>query len=489
MPTQSVDPRTGEPFGPEIPDTTLAELELVTRAAEAAAGPWAALPPVTRAEVLRAMADFLDSDVEHLAAVADSETALGLPRLTGEVARASFTLRHFADVVASGALRSETVDAAVEGAPPAGRPELRRVLVPLGPVAVFGASNFPFAFSVAGGDTASALAAGCPVVIKAHPAHPQTSVAVFERLRAALVACGVDPTVAQLVHGYEAGVALIDDPRIEAAAFTGSVVGGRALFDRAAARPRPIPFYGELGSINPVVVLSSASSRPSLVAEYVDSLTIGTGQFCTNPSLLLVPAGSGLTDAIATEVEGRAPGHMVSRGVATHFVATVAQVAGAQGVRRIAGGLPSAPSSTSGAFTMSPVVFAVSADDATADRTVLEVECFGPSGVVVEYDSVDQLVSLLDSLPGALAGCVHSDADDPHAAAVVEAVSHRVGRVVWNGWPTGTAVAFSQHHGGPYPAATNSLHTSVGGTAAFRFLRPVAFQSVPQGLLPAAARA
>ena len=484
MPTQSIDPRTGDVFGNEIPDTTVAELAEITRRSAAVASSWASLPLPRRAEVLRAMADALDADAEELAALADRETALGLPRLTGEVARTSFTLRLFAEVVESGAVRAETLDPAVDGPPPAGHPELRRVLIPIGPVAVYGASNFPFAFSVGGGDTASALAAGCPVVVKAHPAHPQTSIAVYTRLRAGLHSCGIDPDVIQLVHGYQAGVALIDDPLIDAAAFTGSVAGGRALFDRAAARPNPIPFYGELGSINPVVVLPSAAERPSLAVEYVDSLLLGTGQFCTNPSLLLVPTGSGLVGAIAAELPQRDAGHLVSPGVAAHFSTTVAKVAAAPGVRQLAGALPDAPV---GAVTASPVVFTISAEQALADRTVLEVECFGPSGVIVEYDSAEQLVELLASLPGALVGCVHADIDDPRAAAAIAALTGRVGRVVWNGWPTGVAVTMSQHHGGPYPASTVSLHTSVGGTAVFRFLRPVAFQSLPAALLPESA--
>ena len=485
MPTQSCDPRTGAVFGPVIPDTTLAELNAVTQRSALVASTWASLPLATRAQVLRSMADSLDAETDTLATIADQETALGLPRLTGEVARTSFTLRLFADVVESGAVRSETLDPAVDGPPPVGHPELRRILVPIGPVAVYGASNFPFAFSVAGGDTASALAAGCPVIIKAHPAHPQTSIAAFNCLRAGLAAHDVDLDVVNLVHGYDAGVALIDDPRITAAAFTGSVAGGRALFDRAAARPSPIPFYGELGSINPVVVLPSAVSRATLATDYVDSLLVGSGQFCTNPSLLLVPHGSLIVNEIADEITSRSAGHLDSPGVAAHFASTVAQVAVAPGVRRLAGELPTIPD---GAVVQSPVVFGVSAGDAMADRTVLEVECFGPSGVIVEYDSAAQLVELLHSLPGALVGCVHADVDDPEAAEVVRALATRAGRVVWNGWPTGVAVTMSQQHGGPYPASTVSLHTSVGATAVFRFLRPIAFQSLPAGLLPPEAR-
>ena len=245
--------------------------------------------------MLEALADALDAQSDRLVPLADSETALGSARLTGELARTTFQLRMMADAVRAGTYTAPLVDEAVAGAPPAGHPEIRRMLVPIGPVAVYAASNFPFAFSVAGGDTASALAAGCTVVVKAHPGHPQTSEAVHGVLRDALIEAGLPEGVIGMVRGFGAGAALIQDPAIRAGAFTGSQRGGRALFDLAAARPDPIPFYGELGSVNPVVVLPSAAGAAERSrVDYVDSLLLGAGQFCTNPSLLFVPSGAAL---------------------------------------------------------------------------------------------------------------------------------------------------------------------------------------------------
>ena len=296
MPSQSVDPRTGVAFGPVIADDTAGEVRDACSRAYAASAAWGSTSKPARATMLRAAADALDAASDELIPLADQESGLGIPRLTGELARTTFQIRMFADAVEDGSFQEIIIDPFDDRPVPAGHPDLRRMLVPLGPVAVFGASNFPFAFSVAGGDTASALAAGCPVVVKAHPAHPQLSAAVHAIVAAALVSAGAPDGVFEMVHGFEAGQTLVSDPSIKAVAFTGSGPGGRALFDMAVSRPAPIPFYGELGSVNPVFVTPQAALRETLPKDYLDSLLLGGGQFCTNPSVLLIPAGTDLVE-------------------------------------------------------------------------------------------------------------------------------------------------------------------------------------------------
>ena len=488
MTTQSIDPRTGITFGPELDDSSDEQVRQACLEAEQAAPVWAALAPPRRAGVLEALADALDAEAARLVQLADSETALGSARLTGEVARTTFQLRMLAEAIRDGSYTRPLVDEPVTGAPPEGHPQICRMLAPIGPVAVYAASNFPFAFSVAGGDTASALAAGCTVVVKAHPGHPQTSEVVHGILRDALIAARMPAGMIGMVRGFGAGAALIRDPAIRAGAFTGSQRGGRALFDLAAGRPDPIPFYGELGSVNPVVVLPSAVSREKLASDYVDSLLLGAGQFCTNPSLLFVPAGADLIDEIAREIATRNAGVMLYPGVLENLEQSVELVAAAEGVTVLAGSRENAAGDGGRGLARSPLLFGVDASQLLADRTPLEVECFGPVGVLAGYVTSAELLAVLSSLDGALAGCVHGETSDPDARAVIAALAQRVGRVAWNAWPTGVSVNRAQHHGGPWPATTSPLHTSVGVTAIRRFLRPVAFQAVPEELLPSAAR-
>ena len=485
MSTQSIDPRTGEAFGPQLADSDAEQVRAICLEAERAGLVWAGLSAERRADGIDSLADALDASAAGLVPLADSETALGIGRLTGELARTTFQLRMLASAVRDGVYAEQMIDDAVAGDPPAGHPRLRRLFMPIGPVAVYAASNFPFAFSVAGGDTASALAAGCAVVVKAHPGHPQTSEKVHEVLRSALEANGLPAGLIGMVRGFGAGGLLIQDPAIKAAAFTGSQRGGRALYDLAGDRPDPIPFYGELGSVNPVVVLPSAASRPSLAEDYVDSLLLGTGQFCTNPSVLLVPSGSPLVSEIAAEIGNRPAGLLLHPGVVAELDRSVGLVIGA-GVEVLAGEPAHAGPASDGALSRGPLLLATTAVRLAGDPSPLGVECFGPVGLLVEYSSTDELLAVLASLDGALVGCVHGEADDPAAVAVVAAIAARAGRVVWNGWPTGVAVTHFQHHGGPWPATTSPLHTSVGVTAIRRFLRPVAFQSLPEELLPGA---
>ncbi len=470
---QGYDPRTGEPFGEPVPETT--DVDAVVRATDFPS--WSGLSAVERAGVLARVADALDASSNDLVAVADGETALGVPRLTTELKRTTNQLRLFGDVLRDGGYVEAVLDSAsADTVPP--RPVLGRLLRPLGTVAVFAASNFPFAFSVAGGDTASALAAGCPVVVKAHPAHPGTS-----RETARVVASVLPQGAFGIVHGVAAGEALVRHPLVRAVGFTGSTAGGRALFDLAQARPDPIPFYGELGSVNPVVVLpgAAAARAEEIAAGFAGSLTLGVGQFCTNPGLLFAPAS--LVPALAAAVGGASGGVLLNERIRDAYRAGTAELAASGLVELIAEG--AAPESGWGAAPkLVRVPVAVFAEHVAR----LGEECFGPAGIVVTYEDVRELLDVLPLLPGSLTGTVHAD-ESEHAAAGEVAEALRVGRLIFNGWPTGVAVAWGMHHGGPWPATTNPLHTSVGATAIRRWLAPVTYQSWPDALLPPELRA
>ena len=495
---QGFDPRTGEPVGEPVAETTDAEVDAIVAAAAAAFGAWGADSAVPgRAAALDAVADALDKRAGELAVIADTETALGGERLTGEVARTSGQLRLFAAVLrdggeARGGRPSLPVPAYLDAVAVTAQgvvPDLRRINRPVGPVAVFAASNFPFAFSVAGGDTASALAAGCPVVVKAHEGHPVTSGLTAEIVAGALASAGAPAGTFGLVHGVQAGLRLLRHPAIAAAGFTGSTAGGLALARVAAERPVPIPFYGELGSVNPCVVLPGAAfARPAGVATgYVGSLTLGTGQFCTNPGLLFVPEDVGLLTAIAEAVSASAGGPMLSARIFAGFQDAVAEAAARPGVTELAAGTPGP-----GPWGGTPRVFQVTLKEFAADLAVLSRERFGPAGLVITYPSVEDLLPVLAALPGNLVAAVHADpgpAGDLDLARRVVAVLERVaGRVVCNGWPTGVAVVAAQHHGGPWPVTTMPGFTSVGTAAIRRWLVPVAYQNFPAELLPPALR-
>ncbi len=443
-------------------------------------------PPTERAGWLRAVADALDARKDDLAAVADDETALGLPRLTGEVGRTTGQLRLFADVLIEGSCFEVAIDHADPGATPP-RPELRRVLQALGPVAVFSASNFPFAFSVAGGDTASALAAGCPVVVKAHPGHPRTSELTATIVTDALRAAGAPTGTFALVHGLEAGRDLVTDPTIRAVGFTGSLAGGRALFDLATGRPDPIPFYGELGSLNPVIITEgAAAARPDeLATGLVGSMTLGVGQFCTKPGVVFAPDDAALLQAITTAAQAADGGTMLNDRIAEGFGSGLQTLAAHADVDVLAGD----PATALTGRSATPVVLATRAARLSAGADTLLKECFGPTTLIVRYANQAELLTGLRTLPGALTATVH--AEDAEVAATSSLLPHLTaiaGRVIFGGWPTGVAVSWAQHHGGPWPATTAPLHTSVGATAIRRFLRPVTFQDAPEAWLPPAVR-
>ncbi len=479
---QGFDPRTGEPVGEPVAESSDADLDAVVAAAAAAGPAWAASG--RRAEALEAVADALDDRAGELAVIADTETALGGERLTGEVRRATGQLRLFAAVLRDGTYADAVVTPA-DGVVP----DLRRINRPVGPVAVFAASNFPFAFSVVGGDTASALAAGCPVVVKAHEGHPVTSQECAEIVTGALASAGAPAGVFGLVHGVQAGLRLLRHPAIAAAGFTGSTAGGLALARIAAQRPVPIPFYGELGAVNPCVVLPGAAfGRPGgIAAGYIGSLTLGTGQFCTNPGLLFVPEDVGLLTAIGEAAGASAGGAMLSGRIFANYTEAVEEAQAHPGVTELAAGKQGP-----GPWGATPRVFQTTLKEFAADTAILSRERFGPAGLVITYPSVEDLLPVLATLPGNLVGTVHVDtdsSDDLHLARPVVAVLERIaGRIVCNGWPTGVAVVAAQHHGGPWPATTAPAYTSVGTSAIRRWLVPLAYQDFPPELLPLALR-
>ncbi|MFC1435088.1 aldehyde dehydrogenase (NADP(+)) [Streptacidiphilus sp. N1-3] len=487
-PVWSVDARTGARTAQVTVEASTEGVDDAVRAAHAAHP--ALADRTRRAAFLRAAADRIEAHGAELIATADAETALGTGRLTGELARTSFQLRAFAAVVDEGAFLDVVIDHADPQAAPAPRPDLRRWKVPVGVVAVFAASNFPFAFSVPGGDTASALAAGCAVVVKAHPDHPATSELAAKALREGAEAVGLPADVVRLVHGRQAGVDLVQHPLVSAAGFTGSIAGGRALYDLAAARPNPIPFHGELGSLNPVVVTEAAAAERAedIGAGLAGSFTLGMGQFCTKPGLVLVPAGEAgdrLEKALTAGAGDAASGALLDARMRDGFLAGFAARAGLPGVSAPVGAGEDGYAVRPGYLTV-PAALLAGADGADGGDDaygLLLEECFGPVTVVVRYTGAAEVEAVLGRLPGNLTATLHAEPGEPGAAELLARLTPLAGRILFGGWPTGVAVAPAMQHGGPYPATT-STSTSVGGTAIERWLRPVAYQSVPQALLP-----
>lgn len=460
--------------------TTPEQLDGALAAAALASDDWAATSRAGRASALGAVADRLEAAAAELVAIAAEETHLTEARLRGELRRAAFQLRLFGDVLEEGGYLDVRIDHADPdwpmGAP---RPDLRRRLEPLGPVLVFSASNFPFAFGVAGGDTAAALAAGCPVVVKAHSGHPALSARTGELVVAALDEAGAPAGTFAVVLGTESGRRAIVDPRIAAASFTGSTRAGRELFDLATSRPVPIPFYGELGSVNPVFVTAAASAaRADEIADrFLASFTLGAGQFCTKPGVLVVPAGSEVLGALQrlTLPEG-AP--LLNGRIHRGYVEMLDELVEHPAVTVLAqGGAPLDPAP-------SPTLLATDADALLTDMDGLFRECFGPTALVVTYRDEAQLCELARAIDGQLTATLVAEPDDVVVPELVRLLARRAGRLLWNQWPTGVSVTYAQQHGGPYPATTAPGTTSVGTAAIARFLRPVAYQGFPVGLLP-----
>ncbi|MVU82417.1 aldehyde dehydrogenase family protein [Nocardia sp. ET3-3] len=459
-------------------DSTAEEVDAAVEAAAAAAAPWADTSAGDRARLLDTVADRLDSHAAELIRLAVLETRLAEARLRAELQRTSFQLRLFARAVVDGGfldVRVDTADARWPMGVP--RPDLRRMNIPLGPVLNFAASNFPFAFSVAGGDTASAWAAGCPVVVKANPGHPALSRAVGALIDEAIAECGAPRGLFGMVFGRDAGVRALARPAVAAVTFTGSTAGGRALYDLACARPVPIPFYGELGSINPVFVTAEAArTRAGEIASgLLTAVSSSAGQLCTKPGLVAVPEDS----TVVAELLAAPPpptGELLNDQIAEGFARALTQVRSHPQVRVLA--------EPPGAA----VLLATTARAVLADRDGLMREMFGPATLLVTYRDTAELLELARSLHGELTVSIFGEGADETTRALLTAATAAAGRVLWNSWPTGVSVTYAQQHGGPYPATTTPATTSVGTAAMARFLRPIAFQSMPEELLPPALR-
>jgi acyl-CoA reductase-like NAD-dependent aldehyde dehydrogenase len=479
---RAVDPTTGTATGPEFASWLPEE---VAQAAAAAREAWTAQrrePAGTQARLLREISVRLQAAHDGIVETAHTETGISPERLEGELLRTRRQLTGFAEVV-EGPGFGEPLHEPADPTQSPPRPDLRRVLLPVGPVAVFGASNFPLAFSVAGGDTASAFAAGCPVVVQAHPSHPGTSELVGAQVTAAVAACGLHPGTFSLVQGagHTTGAALVTAPQIRAVGFTGSLSGGRALSGLAAARDEPIPVYAEMGSLNPLFVTDAAlrARQDALVDGFTGSLTTGAGQLCTKPGLVFTTQGRRFAEAAADRLASAAPGVLLNQATHDAFHGFVGEGLPA-GVTTFAA---SAKQPGPG-LRATPVLVLATLDDLRSEPSLLE-EHFGPFAVVVDLDSEEDFTAAADLVPGSLTATLHCESDE-HAALVpfVARLAELAGRVLLNGFPTGLAVSGAQTHSGPYPAASHSGHTSVGWTALRRFQRPVTFQDVPETLLP-----
>ncbi|WP_368498238.1 aldehyde dehydrogenase (NADP(+)) [Herbiconiux sp. A18JL235] len=484
---RAYDPARETELEPAFTLADEAQLERAAVAAAAAARAFRSTSPTERAAFLEAIAARIEALGDELLERAAAESGLPTARLTGERARTVGQLRMFAEVARAGSDADAVIDPARPDRTPLPRADLRRRTIAVGPVAVFGASNFPLAFSVAGGDTASALAAGCPVIVKGHGAHPGTSELVAGAITEAARETGMPEGVFSLLlgDGPTIGQALVRHPAIASVAFTGSRGGGLALAAAAASRPVPIPVFAEMSSTNPVVLLPGAlDERATEIGRgYVASLTLGSGQFCTNPGIVLGVRGPGLDAFVAAAAQAVAQTSdqtMLTPGIRDAFVAAGSAWAEGSGARRVAEGV-AASVGTAGRAAL----YTVGAEDFLADATLRE-EAFGPAGLVVQCDDHAQLTSVLESLDGQLTGTLQgSFPDDAHAArALLPVLEEKVGRIIWNDWPTGVEVGAAMVHGGPFPATTDSRFTSVGSSALRRFLRPVAYQSMPDELLP-----
>lgn len=482
---RAIEPATGRELEPAFAEAREAEVGRAARAAAEVFADYRSRQPKERAAFLRHIAERIESLGDELLERAGRETALGIERLRGERGRTTAQLRMFADLIEEGSWVDARIDRAMPDRKPLARPDLRRMLIPMGPVAVFGASNFPLAFSVAGGDTASALAAGCPVVVKAHPAHPGTSELAADAIAWAANETRMPAGAFSMLHARDPGasVALVKHPAIAAVGFTGSLRAGRALFDAAAARPRPIPVYAEMGSVNPVFLLPGAlAQRGRQIAEGLkQSVTLGVGQFCTKPGVVVALEGDAtreFVDAAAELMQSAPPGALLHAGVHSAYLQGVKVVAATPGVR-----VAAAAVSPRGMHAL-PTLFTADADTFLAHHRLGE-ELFGPSTVVVTASSRQQMLRIARELDGHLTATIHGTPQDlSDFADLVDVLREKAGRLIFNGFPTGVEVCPSMQHGGPYPATTDPRTTSVGTAAIERFVRPVCYQNFPEPSLP-----
>ena len=476
------DPSSGEAH--EFAVGSPALVDRAAKAAEDAYWSFAALSRAERAAFLRTIADEIDKRGDEITKIGHEETGLPEARLAGERGRTTGQLKLFAQHIEDGAFLDRRQDVALPDRQPAARPDIRLMQRPIGPVAVFGASNFPLAFSTAGGDTASALAAGWRVVGKVHSFHPGTGELVAQAVDAAIKKHKLHPGVFSLIQGgkRDVGEALVQHPLIKAVGFTGSLAGGRALFNLCAARPEPIPFFGELGSVNPMFVLPAAASArgESIAKGWVGSLTLGAGQFCTNPGVAVVVDGPDAEVFKATAVQALgavAPQTMLTDGIADAYRSGARRLQNSDGVAEIMG---TACNDRSAA----PYLFETTGRAFMANEEIAE-EVFGPLGVLVKVENVAEMEAIAKGLHGQLTCTLQIDeADHAEARTLMPILERKAGRILANGFPTGVEVSEAMVHGGPYPASTNFGATSVGTMAIRRFLRPVSYQNMPQDVLP-----
>jgi alpha-ketoglutaric semialdehyde dehydrogenase len=459
-------------------------VDLAARQAEDAFWSCSALSRSARAAFLRTIADEIDKLGDEITMIGCQETGLPEARLVGERGRTTGQLKLFADHIENGDYLDLRRDAPLPDRKPLPRPEIRLMQQPIGPVAVFGASNFPLAFSTAGGDTASALAAGCPVVVKGHSAHPGTGELVAQAIDAAIRIHKLHPGIFSLIQGgrRDVGEALVQHPLIKAVGFTGSLAGGRALFNLCAARSEPIPFFGELGSVNPMFVMpAAAKARGELIAKgWASSLTQGAGQFCTNPGVAIViegPDAEAFTDAAVKALSEIGPQTMLTDGIADAYRAGAQRMESAAGVTELVG-------TACNTRSAAPYLFETTGETFKANHAIGE-EVFGPLGVIVKVKSINEMTDIARSLQGQLTTTLHIDPTDyPDARALMPILQRKAGRILANGFPTGVEVSEAMVHGGPYPASTNFGATSVGTMAIRRFLRPVSYQNLPSEIAP-----
>ncbi|MGE2717882.1 aldehyde dehydrogenase (NADP(+)) [Mycolicibacterium litorale] len=483
---RGLDPTTGTELEPGYHHGDASHVDAACAAAAEAFGPYRSTSAQARAVFLEAIADGIAAVTDDLVGRAHAESGLPEARLTGELGRTCGQLRLFAAVLREGSWNGARIDPAQPDRTPLPRPDLRQRAVPLGPVAVFGASNFPLAFSVAGGDTASALAAGCPVVVKAHDAHPGTSELVGRVITDAVAAADLPAGTFSLLYvGQQHAVALVSDPRIKAVGFTGSRAGGLALAAAAARRPEPIPVYAEMSSVNPVFLLGGALADhgPELGRAFVGSLTMGSGQFCTNPGLVVGVAGPDLDAFVAAAAEAlseSAATAMLTPGIAENFRRGVDALAGEADV--IARGSADGGAAVSGRAAL----FGTDAVSLLGSPS-LQAEVFGASSLIVRCADFAEMKTVAAHLEGQLTATLHADeSDHGQAAELLPILELKAGRILFNGWPTGVEVTHAMVHGGPFPATTDARTTSVGSRAIERFLRPVCYQNAPASLLPTA---
>ncbi|WP_372717926.1 aldehyde dehydrogenase (NADP(+)) [Novipirellula sp.] len=481
----ATDPAAQAVLDPPFHEASSEEIDRAMTLASESADVFSNTSYETRAKLLEAIADGLMDAGQELLDRCHAETALPMNRLQGERARTVNQTRLFAEMIREGSWVEAKIDHGDADRSPAPKPDVRSMLISIGPVVVFGASNFPLAISVAGTDTTTALAAGCPVVCKAHPAHPGTCEMIGNIICNAVKATGLPPGIFSLLQGqsHQVGHSLVEHPATAAVAFTGSIAGGRALFDTANRRRNPIPVYAEMGSINPVFVLPGAiEERGEQIAQaFIGSLTMGVGQFCTNPGLILIPSGDRgdqLIQSIAEHAAAAAPGTMLHSGIHDAFTKGVARIKDTDGVQLLS--QANGPREQAGC-TIAVTDFAV----LQRERSLLE-ELFGPCSTIVRYDTPSQMIEVAQALEGQLTATLHgTDGELSEHQPLIRSLQQKVGRLIFNGFPTGIEVCHAMVHGGPYPATSDAHFTSIGPAAIKRFTRPLCFQDFPNDYLPA----